>query len=46
MKQILAGVLQTSYLETGPIDGPVVVLLHGFPYDVHAFDEVSRRLAD
>ncbi len=45
MKQILAGVLQTSYLETGPIDGPVVVLLHGFPYDVHAFDEVSRRLA-
>lgn len=46
MKQIQAGVLQTSYLETGPADGPVVVLLHGFPYDVHAFDEVSRRLAD
>lgn len=46
MKQILAGVLQISYLETGPADGPVVVLLHGFPYDVHAFDEVARRLAE
>lgn len=46
MKQIRAGVLQVSYLETGPAEGPVVVLLHGFPYDVRAFDEVSSRLAD
>lgn len=46
MKQIRAGVLQVSYLETGPAQGPVVVLLHGFPYDVRAFDEVSSRLAD
>ena len=46
MKQILAGVLQTAYLDVGPADGPAVVLLHGFPYDVHAFDEVSRILAD
>lgn len=44
MKEILAGVLRTAYLDVGPEDGPVVVLLHGFPYDVHAYDEVSPSL--
>ncbi|MBA1204214.1 alpha/beta hydrolase [Pseudomonas capeferrum] len=45
MKQIQAGVLNVSYLEKGPSDGPTAVLLHGFPYDVHAYDEVADLLA-
>jgi pimeloyl-ACP methyl ester carboxylesterase len=45
MKAIKAGVLEIAYLETGPIDGVPVVLLHGFPYDVHAYDEVAKILA-
>jgi pimeloyl-ACP methyl ester carboxylesterase len=45
MKRIVAGVLEVAYLETGPADGEPVILLHGFPYDVHAYDEVAERLA-
>jgi pimeloyl-ACP methyl ester carboxylesterase len=45
MKAINAGVLEIAYLEIGPMDGEPVVLLHGFPYDVHAYDEVARILA-
>lgn len=46
MKQIHAGVLNVAYLETGPVEGPAaVVLLHGFPYDVHAYDKVAATLA-
>lgn len=37
--------LDMAYLESGPAEGPPVVLLHGFPYDVHAYDEVAPRLA-
>jgi len=45
MKSVSAGVLHVSYLEIGSPDGPPVILLHGFPYDVHAYDVVSERLA-
>ena len=45
MKHIAAGTLDVAYLEAGPPDGMPVVLLHGFPYDVHAFDAVSTHLA-
>lgn len=41
MKEIHAGVLNVAYLDIGPADGPVAVLLHGFPHDVHAYDEVA-----
>ncbi|HOA94369.1 MAG TPA: alpha/beta hydrolase [Quisquiliibacterium sp.] len=41
---IRAGVLDVAYRDDGPTQGPVVVLLHGFPYDVHAFDAVTPRL--
>ena len=36
MKRVRAGVLEVAYLESGPAGGPTAVLLHGFPYDVHA----------
>ena len=45
VKQIDAGVLNVGYLESGPASGHAVMLLHGWPYDVHAFDDVAPRLA-
>ena len=45
MKRIEAGVLDVAYLETGPADGEPIILLHGFPYDVHAYDTVAEHLA-
>ncbi|XEU63565.1 alpha/beta hydrolase [Tistrella mobilis] len=45
MKRIRAGQLEIAYLETGAADGPPVVLLHGFPYDVHAMTEAGQILA-
>ncbi|MGI9481617.1 MAG: alpha/beta fold hydrolase [Hyphomicrobiales bacterium] len=45
MKHIQAGVLDIAYAETGPSDGIPVMLMHGFPYDVHAYDQVSEMLA-
>lgn len=45
VKQIEAGVLNTGYVELGPADGPAVVLMHGFPYDIHSYAEVAPLLA-
>src|SRR5262249_57681432 len=45
LKRVAAGVLDVTYEEAGPGDGVSVVLLHGFPYDVHAFDDVTPRLS-
>ncbi|MEO8114770.1 MAG: alpha/beta fold hydrolase, partial [Phenylobacterium sp.] len=45
LKQVDAGVLTVSYAEAGPGDGPPVILLHGWPYDIHAFIEVAPLLA-
>jgi pimeloyl-ACP methyl ester carboxylesterase len=44
LKQINAGVLNVGYIDAGPADAPVVLLLHGWPYDIHAFDEVTPLL--
>jgi pimeloyl-ACP methyl ester carboxylesterase len=44
LKQIDAGVLNVGYIETGPADGKVVLLLHGWPYDVHTYAGVAPRL--
>jgi pimeloyl-ACP methyl ester carboxylesterase len=43
--QVEAGVLDVGYVEAGPTDGPAVVLLHGWPYDIHSYAEVTPRLA-
>ena len=44
LKHIDAGMLDVGYVESGPADGPVVLLLHGWPYDVHTYAEVAPRL--
>lgn len=44
-KTIRTDVLEIAYEEHGPQDGPPVILLHGFPYDVRAWDEVAPALA-
>jgi pimeloyl-ACP methyl ester carboxylesterase len=44
-KHIDAGVLNVGYAEAGPTDGPAVVLLHGWPYDVHSYVDVAPLLA-
>jgi len=45
LKHVNAGLLSVAYAETGPADGPVVILLHGWPYDIHSYDEVAPLLA-
>ena len=45
LKQIDAGVLNVGYAEDGRADGPPVVLLHGWPYDIHSFVDVAPLLA-
>jgi pimeloyl-ACP methyl ester carboxylesterase len=45
LKQIEAGVLNVGYAEAGPANGPVVVLLHGWPYDIHCYVDVAPLLA-
>ena len=45
LKHIDAGVLNIAYAEAGPADGRPVILLHGWPYDIHSFEEVVPLLA-
>ena len=45
LKQIDAGVLNVGYAEAGPADGPPVILLHGWPYDIHTYVDVAPLLA-
>jgi pimeloyl-ACP methyl ester carboxylesterase len=46
VRQIDAGLLNVGYVDEGPADGPAVLLLHGWPYDIHSFDEVVPLLTD
>ena len=41
LKHVDAGVLNIAYYEEGPADGPAAILLHGFPYDIHAYVDVA-----
>src|ERR1700744_313244 len=45
LKQINAGLLNVGYAEAGPADGPPVILLHGWPYDIYSFVDVAPLLA-
>src|ERR1700730_12411625 len=45
LKQIDAGLLNIGYAEAGPADGPAVILLHGWPYDIYSFVDVAPLLA-
>jgi pimeloyl-ACP methyl ester carboxylesterase len=45
LKQIDAGLLNVGYVEEGPAAGPAVILLHGWPYDIHSYAEVAPVLA-
>ncbi|MHC9292290.1 alpha/beta fold hydrolase [Mycobacterium sp. LTG2003] len=46
VKQVKAGDLNVGYTEAGPADGTPVILLHGWPYDIHSYADVSADLAD
>ena len=45
LRQITAGLLSVGYADAGPAGGPAVVLLYGWPYDIHSFAEVTPLLA-
>ena len=45
LKQVDAGLLNVGYAEAGPADGPAVILLHGWPYDIHSYVDVAPLLA-
>ncbi|HET9921958.1 MAG TPA: alpha/beta hydrolase [Ktedonobacteraceae bacterium] len=45
LQQIDVGLLNVGYAEAGPSDGPAVMLLHGWPYDIHSYVDVAPRLA-
>jgi pimeloyl-ACP methyl ester carboxylesterase len=45
LKQVKAGLLSVRYAEAGPADGPPVVLLHGWPYDIYSYVDVAPALA-
>jgi alpha/beta hydrolase family protein len=45
LKQIDAGLLNVGYAEDGPADGRPVILLHGWPYDIYSFADVTPLLA-
>jgi pimeloyl-ACP methyl ester carboxylesterase len=45
LRQVEAGVLDIAYHEAGPAAGPVAILLHGYPYDIHSYVDVAPQLA-
>jgi len=45
VKQIDAGLLNVGYAEAGPANGPAVILVHGWPYDIHSYVDVAPLLA-
>ena len=46
VEQVDAGELSIGFADVGPADGPAVLLLHGWPYDINSYAEVAPMLAD
>ena len=46
LNQIEAGLLDVGYVEAGPLNGQAVLLLHGWPYDIHSYADVTPALAE
>jgi pimeloyl-ACP methyl ester carboxylesterase len=46
LKQVNVGLLNVGYIDEGPVSAPAVILLHGWPYDIHSFVDVTPRLVD
>ena len=46
LRHVEAGVHDIANFEAGPADGPVVLLMHGFPYDIHSYVDVAPMLAE
>jgi pimeloyl-ACP methyl ester carboxylesterase len=46
LRQVEAGLLNVGYAELGPVHGPAVICLHGWPYDIHSYADVAPLLAD
>jgi len=46
VQHVDAGALNVGYVDAGPADGPPVILLHGWPYDIHSYADVSAALVD
>lgn len=46
LRRMQTGILDVAYFEAGPTEGPTVLLLHGYPYDIHSYVEVAPWLAD
>ena len=46
LRKVRTDILEIACVDLGPADGPVAVLLHGYPYDVHSYAAVAPRLAD
>src|SRR4051812_6201514 len=44
LKQVAAGLLNVGYAEAGPANGPAVILLHGWPYDIYSYVDVAPLL--
>tara|TARA_R110002051_G_scaffold314666_1_gene391958 strand:+ start:13570 stop:14625 length:1056 start_codon:yes stop_codon:yes gene_type:complete len=44
LKNVIAGLLDVGYAEKGPVNGQTVILLHGWPYDIHSYAEVASLL--
>ena len=45
LRYVDAGALNIAFYEDGPSDGPAVMLMHGFPYDIHSYVDVAPQLA-
>jgi hypothetical protein len=46
LKSVKADQLEIAYYESGPANGASIILMHGFPYDPHAYDDIAEALSN